>query len=143
VPTVGPEGLLHEAPLLKYTILWGRSQIAVGTRIDGYRFRRKENDRCAPTALALSKSSVVFGKEQAERLSVAVAPQFGGTPAGTVTIKAGTRTVCTVALKSGKGSCVLAAKELKSGTYHLTASYPGRGGFTASASAPRTLKVTG
>jgi Bacterial Ig-like domain (group 3) len=95
------------------------------------------------TTLALSKSSVTFGREQAERLSVSVAPQFGGTPAGTVTLKAGTRTVCTVALKAGKGSCTLTAKELKSGTYHLTASYPGNGGFTASASAPRTLKVAG
>ncbi len=93
------------------------------------------------TALALSKSPVTFGKEQAERLSVAVAPQFGGTPAGTVTLKAGTRTVCTVTLKSGKGSCALTAKELKPGTYQLTASYPGKGGFTSSASAPRTLKV--
>jgi hypothetical protein len=94
------------------------------------------------TALALSTSSITVGKEQAERLSVAVIPQLGGTPAGTVTLKAGTRTVCTVALKSGKGSCALSAKELTSGTYHLIASYPGKGGFTASASAPRTLKVT-
>ena len=93
------------------------------------------------TGLALSKSSVTFGQEQAEHLSVAVAPQFGGTPAGTVTIKAGTRTVCTIRLKSGKGSCALTAKELKPGTYQLTASYPGKGGFTGSASAPRTLKV--
>jgi Bacterial Ig-like domain (group 3) len=93
------------------------------------------------TALALSKSSVTFGKEQAERLSVAVAPQFGGTPAGTVTLKAGARTVCTITLKSGRGSCALAAKEFKPGTYQLTATYPGKGGFTGSASAPRTLKV--
>jgi hypothetical protein len=95
------------------------------------------------TTLALSKSSVTFGKEQTERLSVAVAPQFGGTPAGTVAVKSGTRTVCTITLKSGKGSCALTAKELKSGTYHLSASYPGKGGFSASASAARTLKVTG
>jgi hypothetical protein len=93
------------------------------------------------TRLALSKSPVTFGKEQAERVSVAVSPQFGGIPAGTVTIKAGTRTVCTIRLKSGKGSCALTAKQLKPGTYKLTASYPGKGGFTGSASAPRTLKV--
>jgi Bacterial Ig-like domain (group 3) len=95
------------------------------------------------TTLALSKSSVTFGKEQAERLSVAVAPQFGGTPTGKVTVKAGTRTVCTITLKSGKGSCVLAAKELSAGTYHLTAGYPGSGGFTGSTSAAKTLKVVG
>lgn len=93
------------------------------------------------TGLALSKSSITFGQEQAEHLSVAVAPQFGGTPAGTVTLKTGTRLVCTITLKSGNGSCRLTAKQFKPGTYHLTASYPGKGGFTGSASSPRTLKV--
>jgi Bacterial Ig-like domain (group 3) len=93
------------------------------------------------TGLTLSKSSVTFGQEQAEHLSVTVAPQFGGTPAGTVTLKSGTRTVCTITLKSGKGSCALTAKEFKPGTYQLIARYPGKGGFTGSASAPRTLKV--
>ena len=95
------------------------------------------------TALGLSKSSLTFGKEQAERLSVAVAPQFGGTPAGKVTVKAGTRTLCTITLKAAKGSCVLGAKQLNAGTYHLTASYPGNGDFTSSASAAKTLKVVG
>jgi len=93
------------------------------------------------TRLALSTSSVTFGQERAERLSVTVAPQFGGTPAGTVRLKTGERTVCTIVLKSDKGSCRLTAKELKPGTYRLTANYPGKGGFTGSASAPRTLKV--
>jgi hypothetical protein len=100
-----------------------------------------------PLALA-HRSAVVkqllrnIGKERSACLSVAVAPQFGGTPAGTVAVKGGTRTVCTITLKAGKGSCALTAKELTSGTYHLIASYPGKGGFTGSASAPRTLKVT-
>ena len=93
------------------------------------------------TGLTLSKSSVTFGQEQAEHLSVAVAPQFGGTPAGTVTLKAGTRSVCKITLKAGKGSCTLTSKEFKPGTYQLTASYPGNGGFTGSLSAGRTLKV--
>jgi hypothetical protein len=93
------------------------------------------------TRLTLSASSVTLGQEQAERLSVTVAPQFGGTPAGTVGLKAGARTVCTIVLRSGKGSCTLTARELKPGTYRLTASYPGKGGFTGSAAAPKTLKV--
>jgi len=58
-----------------------------------------------------------------------------------VTIKAGTRTVCTITLKADKGACALTAKEFKPGIYQLTASYPGLGGFTGSASPPRTLKV--
>jgi hypothetical protein len=93
------------------------------------------------TAVGLNKPSVTFGKEQAERVFVAVAPQFGGTPTGTATIKAGTRTVCAITLKAGKGSCLLTAKEFNPGTYKLTASYPGKGGFTGSTSAPKTLKV--
>jgi len=93
------------------------------------------------TALALSASAITFGQEQSERLSVAVAPQFGGIPAGTVTIKAGSRTLCAVTLKSGKGSCTLTPKELKPGTYQLTASYPGGTDFTGSASGPKTLTV--
>jgi hypothetical protein len=93
------------------------------------------------TRLALSTSSVTFGQERAERLSVAVAPQFGGVPAGTVKVKSGTRTICTIVLRSGKGSCALTEKGLKPGTYRLTASYPGKGGFTGSASARKTLKV--
>jgi Bacterial Ig-like domain (group 3) len=93
------------------------------------------------TRLTLSKASVAFGQERAERLSVAVAPQFAGTPTGTVTLKAGSRTVCKITLKAGKGSCALTAKEFKPGTYQLTASYPGKGGFTGSTSATRALKV--
>jgi hypothetical protein len=93
------------------------------------------------TRVALSTSSVTYGHEQAERLSVAVTPQFAGTPAGTVGVKSGTRTICTIALRSGKGSCTLTAKQLRPGTYRLTASYPGKGGFSASTSAKRTLKV--
>lgn len=56
-------------------------------------------------------------------------------------VKAGTRILCTITIKSGKGSCTLTTKELKPGTYQLIASYPGKGGFTGSSSAPRTLKV--
>jgi Bacterial Ig-like domain (group 3) len=93
------------------------------------------------TRLALSTSSVTYGHEQAERLSVAVTPQFAGTPAGTVSVKSGTRTICTFVLRSGKGSCALTAKQLRPGTYRLTASYPGKGGFTGSTSASRTLRV--
>ena len=95
------------------------------------------------TALTLSRSSVTFGQEQAERLSVAVAPQFAGTPTGPVVVKAGSKTVCTITLRAGKGSCLLSSKELGAGTYAVTATYPGRGGFAGSVSAKRTLKVTG
>jgi hypothetical protein len=35
------------------------------------------------------------------------------------------------------------SRSSKAGRYHVTASYPGNGDFTGSASAARTFKVTG
>jgi hypothetical protein len=98
-------------------------------------------DAPTTTTMTLSAASVVYGREQAERVSVNVDDVFGSVPTGTVTIKAGNTVACTITLKSRKGSCALTAKEFKPGTYQLTASYPGKGGFTGSASPPKTLKV--
>ena len=93
------------------------------------------------TALSLSAAKATYGHEQAERLTVTVSPQHGGTPGGKVTIKAGTATVCTITLASGKGSCALAASKLRPGTYTLVAGYPGSSDFTSSASVRKTLVV--
>jgi Bacterial Ig-like domain (group 3) len=95
------------------------------------------------TSLALSTGSVRSGHEQAERLSVQVRPAIGGTPAGQVTIKAGSVTVCVVTLNFGKGTCTLSASKLRPGTYLLAARYGGKSPFAASASARKTLTVTG
>ena len=84
---------------------------------------------------------MTFGHEQAERLSVTVAPQYSGTPGGKVTVKTGRTTVCTITLASGKGHCTLTARQLRRGTYPLIASYPGSSNFTGSASARKTLVV--
>ena len=89
----------------------------------------------------LSAHTVVYGHEQAEHLAVAVAPQYGGVPAGTVTVAAGTATVCVIRLKAGKGSCTLTSARLKPGTYHLVASYHGGTDFTGSSSPPATVVV--
>lgn len=91
------------------------------------------------TTLRLSRSSVAFGKEGAEKLTIAVS----GPAAAKVTVTAGKTVVCTVILTAiGKpGSCTLAAKALKPGTYRLVAAYKGSAVYVASQSAPEKLTV--
>ena len=93
------------------------------------------------TTLGLSAAKVTYGKEQAERLSVAVAPQYDGMPAGRVTVRSGDATVCVITLAAGKGSCALSARSLGIGAHALVVVYPGCADFTSSASARRTLTV--
>jgi hypothetical protein len=95
------------------------------------------------TSLSLSAATVKYGHEQTEKLSVKVTPADAGPATGTITIAAGKTILCKVKLSSGKASCTLAAKKLGTGTYHLTASYAGAAYFAKSASASKTLKVTG
>ncbi len=94
------------------------------------------------TTLALSQVTVTYGHEASEHLSVAVRPRHAGTPEGKVTVKAGRITICVISLsKAGKGGFTLTARELRAGTYMLTASYGGSANFTASTSAKKALKV--
>jgi hypothetical protein len=94
------------------------------------------------TVLALSAAKVVYGHEQAERLSVRVVPQFSGTPAGKVTVKSGSAVVCVITLAHGAGSCVLTATKLAPGSHPLVAGYSGSASFAPSASVKQTLTVT-
>jgi hypothetical protein len=98
--------------------------------------------KATSTAQALSVSKISYGKETAEHISVHVTAT-SDTPGGKVTVKAGSKTICVITLKSGKGSCTLTAKQLAKGTYHLQASYPGQFGYGASASKLATLTVVG
>ena len=91
--------------------------------------------------LSPSAARVTYGHEGSERLTVKVTGQYAGTPAGKVTVKSGKTTVCTITLASGKGSCILGARELPVGTRILIAIYGGTGDFTGVASASKTLKV--
>ncbi len=93
------------------------------------------------TSLALSAAKVTYGKEQAERLAVAVAPPFGGIPIGTVTVKSGSVTVCVITVKAARGTCSLPARKLPAGVYHLVAAYRGSADFAGSVSAAKTLTV--
>jgi len=71
-----------------------------------------------------------------------VAPQFTGTPTGSVKVTASTGETCTGVLSAGTGSCPLTF--LIGGSRTLTAVYSGDGNFFASpASAPVTQNVSG
>jgi hypothetical protein len=94
------------------------------------------------TVLTLSAAKAKAGHEQSERLSVQVKPSLSGTPAGKVTIKAGSTTLCAITLKGAKGSCTLTASKLRPGTYQLTASYAGAIPYAGSTSPKKALTVT-
>lgn len=93
------------------------------------------------TALRLSAGRVTYGREQLEKLTITVTPRYGGTPAGTVSVKAGSATVCVITLKSRTASCTLAAKRLGPGTYHLVARYAGSALNAGSVSATKNLTI--
>jgi hypothetical protein len=92
------------------------------------------------TLIGLSTGTVVYGKEQAERVSVKVMAHQG-VPPGRVVVWAGSKAVCAIPLKAGKGSCLLTAKELRPGKYHLVARYAANAPYAQSTSVLRTLVV--
>jgi len=75
------------------------------------------------TSLTLSRTSIRFGQEREQPITVAVSPATGGMPSGKVLVKAGSATLCTVTLAKGKGTCALAARKLRPGHYKVTATY--------------------
>lgn len=77
----------------------------------------------------LSKSTISYGREQTERLSVVVTGHYAGVPAGTVDVMVGRTSVCAIALRAGRGSCTLGRKQLRVGTLRLVARYLGDADF--------------
>ena len=94
------------------------------------------------TGLTVSPGSVTYGHEAALKLTATVSPQFTGTPTGTLTITAGTVTLCKVTLSAATGSCSpVSGTSLSTGSHTLTASYSGDGNFDSSTGAS-TVKIT-
>ena len=92
------------------------------------------------TALELSKTTVTYGDEQAEHLTVTVSsPYAGSAPTGTVNLSESAITLCTVTLSAGTGSCTLGARQLSVGNYHIVAAYRGDGLFAPSVTSARLL----
>jgi hypothetical protein len=90
------------------------------------------------TAVSASASNVTAGNEQQVRITAKVTAFGGGTPAGTVTVLvSGTldKTVCTITLAGGKGTCTLPAGSLPPGSYAFTGNYNGNQVYDGSTSA--------
>jgi hypothetical protein len=89
------------------------------------------------TRLTLSKSTIIFGREQTERISIKVAAT-GAVPTGIVGVK-GAR--CHITLLHGAGSCSLTKTELSVGGHDLVAVFIGRPRFSSSSSQKHQLVV--
>ena len=92
------------------------------------------------TTLGLSSSTLTYGAEQTERLSVTVAPGYPiAAPTGTVNLSQSGITLCNVTLSSGAGSCTLGASQLGVGNFHIVAAYRGDVLFAPSVTGARLL----
>jgi hypothetical protein len=88
------------------------------------------------TALASSQDPSIYG--QPVTFTAMVAPQFSGTPTGSVVFKDGTKTLKTVALSGGAASYTTST--LATGTHSITATYNGSASFGgSSASVTQTV----
>jgi hypothetical protein len=87
------------------------------------------------TMLKLSAVEVTYGREQVEHFSVVVSPLYSGmVPNGTVLVMKSTTTLCTITLRSAKGSCSLASKELPPRSFSVYADYVPNASFLGSTS---------
>ncbi|HEX3489693.1 MAG TPA: Ig-like domain-containing protein [Streptosporangiaceae bacterium] len=93
------------------------------------------------TSLRLSAKSVTYGHEKSEKFSVTVTAVYGGSVTGKVNVSDGKKTVCTIKLSKGKGSCTLpSSKTLAPGKYKMTASYVGNKAPSKSGTSVLTVK---
>jgi hypothetical protein len=90
------------------------------------------------TALSSSPNPSMFG--QSVIFTATVAPQFSGTPTGTVTFKDGTAILGTVTLSGGVASYT--TSKLAGGTASITAVYNGSTSFAPSTSTPLSQAVS-
>jgi hypothetical protein len=107
-------------------------------------YQYMDNEADATTArLTLTKTEIVYGHENAERISVTVTSP-AGTPPGTVRVTANSNeiTICAITLRSGKGSCTLGRKQLKPNySYSFAGTYLGAASFASSASNAESVGV--
>jgi len=99
------------------------------------------------TTLSVSPSSVAFGDESSFDISATVTSGTTGSPTGSVPVRSGGTTVCTITLEASgpnaaTGTCTLSDTELSLGAYSLTADYPGDGNYQSSVSSAQPLTVT-
>ena len=93
-------------------------------------------------AVTASPATVTYGDLSSAVLTATVAPQFAGTPTGTVTFTSGTTVLCAVTLPTT--TCTTpSGVQLGVGTHAVTATYAGDGNFsTSSSTTPSVLTLT-
>jgi hypothetical protein len=89
------------------------------------------------TTLDISTAAPLIGEPVTFTVSVT---SSAGTPSGSVSIKDGGVTICTVTLSNGTGSC--SAPFASGGSHNVTAIYSGAGNFSGSSSQPVSVSVT-
>jgi len=99
------------------------------------------------TTLSVSPSSAAFGHESSVDISATVTSGTTGSPTGSVAVRNGGTTVCTITLQASGpnaaiGSCILGDTELSLGAYSLTADYAGDGNYQSSVSSAQPLTIT-
>jgi len=95
----------------------------------------------ASVKLKLSSATTTLGDENIEVFSITVAPQYTGSPSGSVEVMAGSKKLCKITLKASAGSCSPAASVLRVGTYSVDAVYGGNIDFEAAESNSSSLTV--
>lgn len=86
----------------------------------------------------LPGTTVVSGQTVTANVSVAASSPGSGIPTGSVNVKVGATTVCSVTLSAGAGSCTF-SEPASGSTYSVTAIYvPGNGNYLTSTSSPAT-----
>ena len=95
------------------------------------------------TALTLSTGRLVYGSEGVKNLFSVTVSTGSPTSArtGTVAIKEGATTLCTITLAASTGACTLTSTKLPVGVHGLVATYGGSAMFSGSTSTKQTLTV--
>jgi len=95
------------------------------------------------TALSLSRSTVTYGNETVVRFRVTVSAGAPGTgvPTGTAVVVSGTKTLCSIPLRNGRGMCSPDANALTTGSHAIVARYTGTTQIGSSMSSRKTLLV--
>lgn len=99
------------------------------------------NKASSVTTLSLATGTITYGAEQLTRLSATVIPGYTGKPAGTVTIRSGTATLCSFALSGGSGFCLLKPTQLQAGRCSFVAYYAGNADFNPSTSKSQLVTI--
>ena len=94
------------------------------------------------TTASLSASTVTYGNEQTVTFTSIVSPQFSGTATGTVTLKAGATTLCTITLPGTTCTPSATALNASGSDYSVTATYNGDANFAGSTSSAQSLTIS-